>query len=305
MATETGSRFHNINVAIVDNLNEVLTSSQVKVDTIYIALNSIAVVENEAFNTARGYNVFQNKNGLYTRNLLHHTSYLLHGFYDYPINKEKTSYTQMLLRELTKKDTEFIVELLAYFFKTLQNTSKILVLMENKDVSVEIFYKHIITPIFGNDFCVTITDEMLSDKSIEEIVSYKLFYHIEHMPQDEENRKKLRDIINTILVKKVISIDGQVVPVVGQILFTLDEPEMFLKEFLSSCKIFNVDSMHNIQTKLEKEQSTLEAALRSDTLDYFSQELSAIGASIDLTKFYSDDSQSILPQKNQTAISKV
>lgn len=131
--------------------------------------------------------------------------------------------------------------------------------------------------------------------SIEEIVRYKLFYHIEHIPQDENNRKKLRDIINTILVKKVVFIDGQVVPVVGQILFTLDEPQLFLKEFLSSCKIFNVDSMLNIQTKLVKVQLSLESALKEATLDYFLKELSAIGNSanlLDSGSWYDDDSQS-------------
>ena len=292
ITNEISSRFHNINVTIVNDLNDVLTSSQVKVDTIYIALNSIVVVENEVFETTNYYNVFQYINGSYIRNLLHHTSYLLHRFTDYTIDNDRMSNTRILLRVLTKKDTEFIVDWLGAFLKTMQNNSKALVLVENKNVSVEIIYKHIITPIFGNEYSVTITDEMLNKKSIEDIVAHKLFYHIEHIPQDEDSRKKLRDIINTILVKKVVAINGQVVPVIGQILFTLDKPEMFLKEFLSSCKIFNVDSMHNIQTKLEKKQSTLEAALKSDTLNYFSQELSAIGATVDFRKFYSDDSQS-------------
>jgi len=292
IANEISSRFHNINVIIVDDLNDVLTSSQVKFDTVYIALNSIPVVENEMFATANSYDVFQNINGSFTRNLLHHTSYLLHRFTNYSIDNKLTSYTQILLREFTKKDTEFIVDWLGAFLTTMQNNSKVLVLVENKNVSVEIIYKHIITPIFGSEYSVTITDEMLNKKSIEDIVAYKLFYHIEHIPQVENNRKKLRDIINTILVKKVVAIDRQVVPVVGQILFTLDKPELFLKEFLCSCKIFNVDSIHNIQTKLEKSQATLEMALQSSTLDYFSQELSGIGYTIDWTKFYNDDSQS-------------
>lgn len=292
IANEISSRFHNINVTIVNDLNDVLASSQVRVDTIYIALNSITVVENEVFEPSNKYDVFQNPNGSFRRNLLHHTSYLFHRFTNYRINNNETSYTQILLRELTQKDTEFIVDWLGAFLKTMQNSSKALVLVDNKDVSIDIFYKHIITPIFGNDFCITITDEILRDKSIEEIVSYKLFYNIQEIPQEENNRKKLRDIINTILVKKVVFIEGKVVPVIGQILFTLDKPELFLKEFLSSCKIFNVDSMHNIQTKLEKEQSSLEAALKEATLDYFSKELSAIGATVDLTKFFSSDSQS-------------
>lgn len=292
IATEIGSRFHNINVNIVDDLNEVLTSSQVKVDTVYIALNSITVVENEVFEPTNSYNIFQNPNGSFSRNLLHHTSYLLYRFTNYELNQNQISSTLILLNVMTKNNTEYILDLLAIFFKTLQNTSKVLVLIDNKDVSVEIFYKHIIIPIFGNDNCITITEELLNSSSIEEIVKYKLFYHIEEIPQEENNRKKLRDIINTILVKKVVLIEGKVVPVIGQILFTLDKPELFLKEFLSSCKIFNVDSMQNIQTKLEKEESSLEAALRSEILDYFSKELSAIGATIDLTKPHSDNSQS-------------
>lgn len=292
ITNEISSRYHNINVHIVDDLNDVLTSVQVKINTVYIALNSITVVENEVFETRYFYNIFLNQNGSFSRNLLHHTPYLLHRFFNYLINNDEISFTKLLLILFTQKDTHFIVDWLGSFFKTMKNNSQVLVLVENKDVSIDIFYKHIIIPIFGKDFCITITDELLSNSSIEDIVKYKLFYHIEHIPQDENNRKKLRDIINTILVKKVVSIDGQVVPVIGQILFTLDKPEMFLKEFLSSCKIFYVESINNLQSKLVEWEDCLERALRSDTLDYFSKELSAIGANIDLTGFYGDDSHS-------------
>lgn len=169
IANEISSRFHNINVHIVDDLNNVLTSSQVKIDTVYIALNSITVVENEVFEPSNGHNIFQNPNGSYSRNLLHHTSYLFHRFTNYEINNNEISHTHIFLREFTKKDTHFIVDLLASFLKYLQNSSKALVLLGNKDVSIEIFYKHIITPIFGNDYCITITDELLNRLSIEEI----------------------------------------------------------------------------------------------------------------------------------------
>ena len=291
IANEISSRYHNTNVNIVDDLNDVLTSVEVKIDAVYIAVNSICVVENEVFEPRNSNNVFRNQNGLFSRNLFHCTPYLLHRFTDYLINNDRISYTRFLLTVFTQKDTHFIVNWLASFFKTMKNNSQLLVLVLNKDVSVEIFYKHIIIPIFGKDFCVTITEELLRDKSIEEIVAYKLFYHIEHIPQDENNRKKLRDIINTILVKKVVSINGQNVPVIGQILFTLDKPEMFLKDFLNSCKIFIVNSMKNIENKLLKYQLSLEAALRSNTLDYFSQELTVVGNYVDLTKIYEDDSQ--------------
>ena len=62
-----------------------------------------------------------------------------------------------------------------------------------------------------------------------------------------------------------MSIDRQVVPVIGQILFTLDKPEMFLKEFLSSCKIFYVESINNLQSKLVKWEDCLEKALNDFT----------------------------------------
>ena len=291
IANEISSRFNNINVTIVDDLNDVLTSVQVKINTVYIALNSITVVENEVFETRYFYNIFLNQNGSFSRNLLHHTPYLLNRFRDYYISNNEISFTKIFVTLFSQKNTFFIMNWLSSFFKTMRNNSQFLVLLENKDVSIDIFYKHIITPIFGKDFSITITDELLSNSSLEDIVKYKLFYHIEHIPQDENNRKKLRDIINTILVKKVVSIDGQVVPVIGQILFTLDKPEMFLKEFLSSCKIFYVESINNLQSKLVKWEDCLEKALRSDTLDYFSQELSAMGDTIDLRKIYEDDSQ--------------
>ena len=278
IAKEISSRSHNMNITIVDDLNDMLLSSEVKIDTIFIAISSIVVVENEVFDINQINEVFENSNGTFTRNLLKCTPYLRNRFFKYNNYVKNTNPFNMLnhvdiLNTLTVCMSDFILNWLGSFFKTLQNSSRLLILMGNQDVSVDIFYKHIIIPLFGNDYCVTITEELLINNSIEEILKYKLFYHINFIPQDEKYRKKLRDIINVILVRKVISLDGKTVPVVGEILVTLDEADCFFRDFMSSCDVHNVDTLENFNEKLRILKTSLSILLTPDSLNIISQNL--------------------------------
>jgi hypothetical protein len=121
-------------------------------------------------------------------------------------------------------------------------------------------------------------DEESQKMSIEDVLKYKLIYHVDHIPEDENLREKLREMLFSILVHKFIMIENKVVPIHGQVIITIDKEHSFLKDFLSSSDVFFVDSMENIMTNLQEKDKTSFHNKLYKSLTLFSKELSALGA---------------------------
>ena len=85
LAKEISSRCNNVNIQLVDDLNDALSYQQtkIKIDTTYIAINNIPVVDDEVFDINQIDEIFKNKQGLLSRNYLSYTPYLRNRFYDF------------------------------------------------------------------------------------------------------------------------------------------------------------------------------------------------------------------------------
>lgn len=200
---------------------------------------------------------------------------------DYYLELTNTYFIKLFLHVLTiKNNSDYIEEWLTYFFKTLRRVRNNLVLIGNKDVSEEILYNGIIKQIFGFDYCITITEEMLERQSVDTIVQNKLFIHINHIPEKEENQKKLKDLLEGIIVHDTIGSDYGTIPFLCQIIFTLDQPHPFLSDFLSHSKVFFIDSIENINNKLNQPDRISLLNNIAKNLTDFSHQL----ASLDLSK---------------------
>ncbi len=279
ISKEISSRYSNVNIVFVDDLNNALSykNAEIRVDTTYIADNSIPVVDENVFDSTRIDEVFVNLQGLFSRNHLRYTSYLLNRFYDFDLKNEPQSYAKHVIQKITNlKDLKFLASRLGKFFKHL-NSSNAIILVGNKDVSEGVLLNRILKPIFGSQFCTTITDEMLQTVSMEEIIKHKLIYHIDHIPTSETDREKLREILISILVDKFIMIENKFVPIHGQVFITIDEADPFLKDFLSSSDVFFVNSMKNIMTNLQEEDKISFHKKLYSSLTTFSKELSVLG----------------------------
>ncbi|MDD5399577.1 MAG: type IV secretion system DNA-binding domain-containing protein [Sulfurimonas sp.] len=280
IAEEISSRYNNINVVFVSDLNDALSYKKmdIRIDTTYIAKNSIPVVDEEVFDITRMEEIFVNHQGSHSRNTLSYSSYLVNRFYDFDLKNEPESYAKHVIQNITNlKDLKFLTSRLGKNFKHL-NSSNAIVLVGNKDVSEGILLNRVLKPIFGSQFCTTITDEMLRTMSMEDIVKHKLIYHISHIPESEQDREKLREILISILVDKFIQIENQFVPIHGQVFITMDKAHPFLKDFLSSSDIFFIDSMENIMTKLQEEDKISFHHKLQNSLTAFSKELSVLGS---------------------------
>lgn len=276
---EISSRYLNINIQLVNDLNDVLSykKMEIRVDTTYIAISSIPVVDDEVFDISQREEVFRNYNGTLYRNKFSHTYFLLNRLLNFNLDENYISPARYFIQSMTTvKDLKFLSNRLGKFFKHL-NSSNTIILVGNKDVSRDILMQKILKPIFGSQYFITITDEMLQKMSAEEIIKYKLIYHIDHIPQDEKNREKLKEILLSILVYKSIEIDNKLVPINGQVIFTVDKEDLFFKDFLSSSDVFFIDSIENIMSEMGvSDKVTLYKNLQ-DSLEDFSKELSAIG----------------------------
>lgn len=276
---EISSRYLNINIQLVNDLNDVLSYKKMefRIDTTYIAISSIPIVDDEVFDIYQSEEVFRSFEGSIIRNKLLHNYFLFNRLLDFNLNENYISHARYFIQSMTTiKDLKFLSSRLGKFFKHL-NSSSTIILVGNKDVSRDILIQKILKPIFGSQYFITITDAMLEKMSIEEIIQYKLIYHIDYIPQNEKNREKLKEILISILVNKSIEIGNKFIPIHGQVIFTIDKEDIFFKDFLSSSDVFFIDSIENIMSEMGvSDKITLYKNLQ-DSLELFSKELSAIG----------------------------
>ena len=249
VATEIGSRYSS-NIQIVDDLNQVRFQNINKIGmyTTYIAINSIPVIEEEIFDINNCSQILFNY-GRYFRNIFQYTPYLIKRFRNpYPNLNETKSFIIFLLNNLTTiKDSQFISKWIAEYYTSLRSCQNNLVLIGNKELSEEILWRKIINPIFGHKYCLTIDEEILKNKSIEDILSNKLFFNINYIPDNKEDLLKLEEIIKSILLQSYSKPNYKPIRVYGQIIITLDSPHPFIKKFINWSKIFFLKSMEEIK----------------------------------------------------------
>ncbi|MCT7566849.1 type IV secretion system DNA-binding domain-containing protein [Aliarcobacter butzleri] len=287
---ELSSKYCNINIKLVNDLNDVIYSKKNKfrIDTTYISINSIPVLDNEDFNINIPFEIYTNHLGCLVKNHFSYNQYLSERLINYILSENSSTEARLFIENMTTvKDMKFLASRLGKFFKHL-NTSNAIVLIGNKEVSEDILVTKIVKPIFSSKFYIKITDEVLKTVSIEEILKYKLIYHIDSIPTDLHLKEKLRDILIAILVNKSIETKDGIIPIHGQIIVTLDTEDIFLRDYLSLTDIFFVDSLENIMKYNNADDKILFYKNLCDSLDIFAKELSAIG-NLDCKTFNQND----------------
>jgi len=233
-----------------------------------------------------------------------YTEYLYKRFKHSSINFDlhKTDFISSFIDSFTNNSkSEYIQEWLRYFFKTLRRVPEMLVLIGNKDVSQEIFYDKIIVPIFGSEYCTTLSDIFLNYSYSDITIYNKLILHIDYIPTEPEKQKDLKKLLEDVIVNNHIkSVLNGSIPVLCQIIVTLDEPHPFLNDFLSSSKVFFVDTMDNINEKLNQEDRVSLLNNITKNLDDYSIQL----ASLEYAQLHSVNNTNITIQEviNQRSI---
>lgn len=93
----------------------------------------------------------------------------------------------------------------------------VLILVGGKKSGKEIFFNNIIKPLFGDEYCLIIDDDRLSDKKLEKEMYNKIFYNLDNISSYDSASNK--NLIQDILIKKdkntigiIITTDRQYVP---------------------------------------------------------------------------------------------
>ena len=205
------------------------------------------------------------------------------------------------LSNYNKERFNYILNWLASFFKNLQNKSNIiLVLIGKKTSGKELFFDEIISPLFGKEYCIKITDYNLDSKNHDLLVKDKIFYNLHNLSTVSIDKKKNQNFLKDLVAEDRIYIENNESILYGQTLITSDDEDIpFLDNISSNYTIFkipdNIESIYlNDKFIEEMESYTLKELIRCD-LKNFCQILKShsINKSILYKKFESDDKHKI------------
>lgn len=148
--------------------------------------------------------------------------------------------------------TKTILDWLSYFCGKLESCNIALVLLGDKEIVDNIFLKRIVKPIFGEEFCITINDDILK-KSINEIVENKIFFHIGDFTLTEDNKEKINELLEVIFIDKFVinKKTNKKIPIFGQLLITSEIALSCMEDFYSGFEFIKAENDYStIKTKL-------------------------------------------------------
>ena len=276
ISKEISSRYP-INVCIVDDLNDIPNNIKyISFDTYFISKKSILVIDGEVIEPNEQYEIFQDRDGRFYRNLIINTEFLKKRFQNFNLNQNIQTKTQIFIQRIsTVNDSKFLLDILGKYLKNLKS-DKIIVMVGNKNVSEDIFYNRVIKPIIDQDNHITITNDILKEKSIAEILKGKTFIHVNHIPENQELRKKLKELFILVSINKYFFMENKKINTYAQIIVTLDKEDHFIKDFEHLSIIFYINSLDDILSEMKEiNDVSLMGRIETSLMD-FAEELCAI-----------------------------
>ena len=171
-------------------------------------------------------------------------------------NNYSESFINKFIFNLVTNEDDYntIINWLSGFFKTLIKSDIALVLVGDKEVSQEIFLDQIIKPIFGHDFCTTITATMIKEQSNYQIIEDNIFYHIDTLPNFTAISKQTQKLLNEIVTKNIATkedINQSDTHIFGQTLITSKKLNHHLIEDIkSNCKVIEINDFKTVIVNL-------------------------------------------------------
>jgi len=277
ISKEISSRYP-INVQIVDDLNNIPNNiKEIRFDTVFISKRSIIVIDGEVIEPNEQYEIFKDRDGRFYRNLIVNTKFLKKRFQNFNLNQNIQTKTKVFIQKIsTVNDSQFLLNRLGNSFKNLKSEN-IIVMVGNKNVSEDIFCGRIIKPMIDPENYITITDDILKEKSIAEILKGKTFIHVNHIPENQELRKKLKELFILVSINKYFYMENQKVNTYAQIIVTLDKEDHFIKDFAHLSSIFYVNPLETILSEMNEINDVSLIGNIEASLMNFAEELCVIG----------------------------
>jgi DNA helicase HerA-like ATPase len=294
---ELSSRY-GPDVYIVYDMNDVLKSNtQIRVNTVFIAVNCLPVVDQEIVETNSKYELLQYSDGTFKRNLLANTRYMRERLLT---NNTSDTFTKKVMSCITERNSDCI----SPWIKEIATANDaILLLVGNKTLSEDLVVDKVIKHLFNTGIVVTLTDEMLQNKSFEEILSGIFCLHINKIPYDEKEREKLKELLISIVIHKSVLSNGHTTPIQVKVIVTIDEVDPFFKEMMEITKTLFIDTKENILQKLGMSNMVKLYKQVEESLNSYSYEIASIRDNpLDL---YKHDNQKFLESLEENAIEEL
>jgi len=116
---------------------------------------------------------------------------------------------------------------IAYFFQTLTKSQVSLLLKGAQGTGKGIFFEYILSPLFGEEFCVVVDDDRLGS-SFKNWVDNTLFYNLNEISYDMRGRKSVKNFIKMLVTDRAIQTEKKYenaskTEIFGNVLITSNE----------------------------------------------------------------------------------
>ena len=137
---------------------------------------------------------------------------------------------KILLERLTnhKSDQyEWGINWFAGFFQTRKRSQCALVLKGDQGSGKGILFEHIITPLFGEEYCIVVDDDRLQS-NFKNWMSGQLFYNLNEISHDVKSRKSSKNFLKQLVTDTKVQAeqkyqDSGAIEIFGQVLITSNE----------------------------------------------------------------------------------
>jgi hypothetical protein len=143
---------------------------------------------------------------------------------------EEPKAIKMLLARLTAHNPiyyRWMINWMAGFLQTRRRSQCALVLKGDQGSGKGILFEHIITPLFGEEYCIVIDDDRLHS-NFKNWISGNLFYNLNEISHDMRTRKAVKNFIKQLVTDTKVQAeqkykDAGAIEIFGQVLITSNE----------------------------------------------------------------------------------
>ncbi|MGE0052015.1 MAG: type IV secretory system conjugative DNA transfer family protein [Arcobacter sp.] len=224
------------------------------------------------------------------------------------IEQKEESLISKVLSIATTLNSTYIKILLSKFFINFERKAYILTLIGNQEFTKDIFFKEIIIEIFGYDYCLILSEEILKNQSLEDILKNKLFFFINYIPEDKELLEKLETIIKSVFLQEFITSDKKKIKVISRIIISLNVNHPFLKKYVESSKIFFINSTDYIFEELNylcRKDKLLFLYYIKKSLNQFVDELNYFGRKVYDIETFETNNKEFLEQIDNNLVKEI
>lgn len=216
-------------------------------NTIFIPIHHLLLIEKETFDFHQPQEFYQSTNHLIYRNIFTPSPYLLQkAFFNQEFKPSIILQYLFYLSNYNQSRFYVLLHWFANFFKNFKHKTPIsLILIGDKQSGTDILFNQIITPLFGYEYCTSLTDENLELNNLSIVLKNKLMYNLDNISTSIDNKNEFKKILSSMLQKQKIYLKGykdtKEIEIFGQIIITTRKPYIpYLDTKNTKCIVFKV-----------------------------------------------------------------